>query len=167
MSDRVNPMRGMRYAQARRTVEERKMKTLCLAVKRSLFGLFGMVVVATLGFSSSIPRLPRLVEQEDGTIRMRAATPVSRSSVAAAHGSRFRSAGRLKSDSFVPKTGKTAESMNRKTARTDLDSTGCKDPAPAGGAPADLGGRNTAQKTHDSSKKRSSCNATRTKVVPH
>ena len=142
------------------------MKTLCLAMKRSLFGLFGMLVVVTLGFSSSIPRLPRLVEQEDGTMRTRAATPVSRNSAAVAHGSRFRSAAGLKSDSLLPKTGKTAK-RDRKTPQTALDSTECKDYAPAGGAPADLGIKGSERKTYDNSKEKRLCHAARTKIVPH
>lgn len=141
------------------------MKAARLIVRR---GLVGMIVFAALCFSSTIPNLPQLVEREDGTVRTRTATPVSRNSAAAPHGPQARStAGALKSDSFVPKTGKTAKSMDRKTAQTASDLTGCKDNAPAGGAPADLGKKSTARKTYDNSKKKSLCNATRTKVVPH
>jgi len=138
-----------------------------LIVKRSLFGLFGMMVFAALGFSWTIPSSSQLIEQEDGTVRARAATPVPRKPVAAAHGSRFRSAGRLKPDLLVPRTGKTAKSLDRKRAQTALDPTGCRDYAPAGAAPADLGKRSTARKTYDNSKEKSLCNATRTKIVPH
>jgi hypothetical protein len=62
----------------------------------------------------------------------------------------------LKPNSSAPKTTK---SMDRRTAQATLALTGCKDHAPAGGAPAVAVGKSTSRKTYtNSTQEKSLCN---------
>jgi hypothetical protein len=128
------------------------MRTVSLIVKRSLVGLFGMLVFATLCVASTMPsfRLRITEEQEDGLPAQASAKPVSRNSVVAAHGPQHRAAGGLKPTSSDPKTTK---SVDRKAAQTTSALTGCKDFTPANGAPVVLGKKNSAGKTYNSQEK--------------
>jgi len=49
------------------------MRTVRLIVKRSLLGLFGLMVYAALGFSSNVPSSLRMARDEDG---LRAGEPL-------------------------------------------------------------------------------------------
>lgn len=89
------------------------MRTVHLIVKRTLFGLVGIMVVAAICFSSTMPSSLRLVEEMDGT-RVFVAKPVSAHSVATTHVRRTQAAKGLQ-----PKSSgaKTIESKDRKVPK--------------------------------------------------
>lgn len=141
--------------------EHKSMRSARFTVKRCLYGLFGIMVLAGVCSSSTLPRLPRLVEQEDGTVRSLAAEPVSRNSVATAHvprtkAARLQTAGALKPKTSDPKATKT---MDRKAAQTTSALTGCKEFTPANGAPAVVGKKNSAGKIYSNSQEKNLCNS--------
>jgi hypothetical protein len=140
--------------------ENKSMCTVRSMVNPSLFALFGIVVFAAVCFASTLPRVPRLVEQEDGTVHSLAAQPVSRNSVATAHGPRSKAARPQTAEGSKPTSEvKTNKSLDRKPPQTTSALTGCKDFSPVNGAPAVPGEKNSPGKTHDNSQEKSLCNA--------
>lgn len=121
-------------------------------MKRALLGLVGVLALAAVSSSSTVPGFLRLATQEDES----AVKPASRSSAVAAHATRSQSTVKLRPASSAAKTAKT---MDRKPAQAALAQTGCKDHSPANGAPAVPGEENTSGKKRDHSKEKNLCNS--------
>lgn len=127
-----------------------------MRMKRALLGLVGVMVLAAVGFTSTVPSFLRSADvQEDGIDAKPTVKPASRSSAVATHTSRSQATGKLKPDSSA---AKTAKKTDRKTAQAALALTGCKDNAPANGTPAVLGEKNISGKKSNNSKEKSLCN---------
>jgi hypothetical protein len=95
------------------------MRTVRLIVKRSLLGLFGLMVYAALGFSSNVPSSLRMARDEEWPASGRTAAPVVQK-VLAPHGPQHRAGGELKPKSSSPKATK---SMSRKGVSATHPST--------------------------------------------
>jgi hypothetical protein len=118
-----------------------------LTVKRGLFGLMGMMVLAVVCFSSTIPASVWLAAQEDGGAAKPAVRFVSRSPIVSAHAPRNR-----------PASAASKDARNRRAPQTTQAMTGCKEYASSDGEPAVPGKKRTSQKTQDNSKEKSPCN---------
>jgi hypothetical protein len=126
------------------------MKTVLLILKRSLFVPFGLMALAAVSFSSTLPRFLWLSEQDgDGLAARPAVKPTLQNSVGEARTSGSRAAEKSKSDSSATKT--TKKTMDRKTAQATLALTGCKDHAPNDGAPDVAARKTTSRKTYTNS----------------
>lgn len=150
---------GICHVRRRRTGKHKAMITARFTMKRCLFGMMVFVAVCS---SSTLPRLSRLVEQEDGAVHALAAEPVSRNSVASTHARRTQAAKGLPPKSSDTKTisnTKTMESNDRKAAQTAHALTGCNNITPAEGAPA-VPGKSTARKNDNnpSNEEKNLCN---------
>lgn len=161
MACRNYPKRAMRNARVGNTFEDHETRTVRLMVNPRLFVLLGMMVFASICSSSTLPRLPRLVEQEDKPLRSVAAEPVSRNSVAAAHGPRSKAA-RLQTTGGLKPTSsdvKTTKGLDRKPPQTASSLAGCKDRAPVDGHQPFSGKRVLhEQSTATQTKEKSLCN---------
>ncbi len=133
------------------------MRTAHVIRKRSLFGLFGILLLAAASFSATVPRFLWMAEENrDGLVARPAVKLVSRNSVVAAHALRSRTARKSMADSSATKT---AGRIDKKTPQAALAQTGCKDHALVDGAPSVAGGKNTSRKTYtNSTQEKSLCN---------
>jgi hypothetical protein len=84
MTHCANPMREIRHARGERQIEKHElMETAILTMKHSLFVLLGIIALAGVTFSSTIPKLRSAGQEDDGAVRP-AVVPASSKPVSAA-----------------------------------------------------------------------------------
>lgn len=125
-----------------------RVRPALVIAKRGLMDLLGVMVLAAVSFSSTLPRSLWPAEQNGDDVAVNhAVKPASRGSSVAAHAERSRKAEKSKPDSSA---AKTAKRIDQKTAQAALVPAGCKDQAPAHATPV-AGGKSTSRKTHTNS----------------
>jgi hypothetical protein len=132
------------------------MRTALASLKRSLFGLVGVMALAAVSFSATVPHSLWLMEQDGycwaGNPCVK---PALHNAVIDGHARRSQAAKGLRRTASKPM--KTKNSMDRKTAPATLALTGCKDNAPADGTSVIAEGKSTSRKTY-STQEKSLCN---------
>jgi hypothetical protein len=134
------------------------MRAAFLILKRSLFGLVGVMALAAVSFSATVPRLLWLMEQEGACPASECSIKTApRNSIVGVHTPRSQAARGLRP--MPSKPVKTKNSIDRPPPQATLALTRCKDHAPTDGAPAVAGGKSTSRKPYTNSiQEKSLCN---------
>ena len=131
------------------------MKAPLLLLKKCLFSMGGMMALAAVSVSGTVPTFVRMAAQRDSALEAKpVANDAQTSPVVAAHGARSRSTAISKP---VSPGSKTKKGVDRKSMQATVALTGCKDQGLADGVTAAHGKNNGSVRNSNNSKEKSLC----------